>query len=130
MLKKFSLHTFPLSCVRILLGSDDGTPDPQTHTSLARAGFRVDTASDYASLESVWHAERHEIVLIEVSRQESILAALSLASRLKKYDIRQFIGLLADPAMHDSVPTGTTVFPRDAIHLPQALRRFFGPQMA
>lgn len=129
MSKKTALTTFPASLVRILLGSDERRRNRLTHRVLTAAGFRVDMAEGYEHLEEFWQQGRHEIVLLEISRRESLNRAIDLGIRLKQRDARQFIGYLADPAAHGSGLEGAIIFPRDSHRLPSELRRFFGPQI-
>jgi DNA-binding response OmpR family regulator len=91
--------------------------------ALHQAGFTVDLAHDYIHLENLWQQHRHEIVLLEVAYPHSVDPAVHTALRLKQQDSRQFIAYLADPSLSNSGLAGDAVFPRDARHLPEALRQ-------
>lgn len=107
---------------RIVLGSDNYHLSRAMKQSLHEAGFTVDLAYDYIHLESLWQQHHHEIVLIEVAYHHSIEPAVHTALRLKQQDASQFVGYLADAVLANSGLTGDAVFPRDARHLPEALR--------
>jgi hypothetical protein len=120
--------TFPSTKPRIVLGSDKDGQGTAAHQALLQAGFAVDLATGYEQIEELWKAQRHDVVLIEVSYAMSVDRAVQLALRLKQQDARQFVGYLADPILHTSGLAGDALFPRDSRRLPEALRQFFGPQ--
>jgi hypothetical protein len=111
-----------------VLVSDTKNTESLAHRALVNAGFDVDLASGYEHVEELWQQHRHDVVLIEVSYAVSVDSAVQLALRLKQRDSRQFVGYLADPILHTSGLAGDALFPRDSRRLPDALRRFFGPQ--
>jgi hypothetical protein len=114
---------FEDSTPRILLGSDNKQFTSGISNSLLGAGFHVDTADDYAHLESIWRHQRHEVILFEVSHEHSVEPATSAALRIKRQDASQFIGYLADHNLRSSGLTGDAILSRDARLLPTALRR-------
>jgi len=88
----------------------------------------VKLAPGYSELEALSHAHKDGVVLIEVSHQQSVEAAVDLALRLKRRNSGQFVGYLADPVLHTSGLAGDAIFPRSANHLPDALRAYFNSE--
>lgn len=107
---------------RIILGSDNQHLVSAVTTSLVKAGFDVETATNYGHLEELWHKVRHDVVLFEVSHSDSIEPAIESAIRIKRQDAQQFIAYLADANLHASGLTGDAILSRDTSRLPQALR--------
>jgi CheY-like chemotaxis protein len=120
---------FSGSSPRILLGSDNQTLISAVSTALLKAGFHVDTADDYNHLEVLWMCTRHDIVIFEVSRRDSIEPATESALRIKRQDARQFIAYLADANLQMSGLTGDAIFSRNLHTLPQALRAALGEEV-
>jgi hypothetical protein len=114
---------------RILLGSDNHHLISAVSSTLIKAGFHVDTANDYDHLEVFWMRTRHDIVLFEVSRPDSIESATESALRIKRQDARQFIAYLADANLQMSGLTGDAIFSRNLHTLPQALRAALGEEV-
>jgi hypothetical protein len=129
MNRRHESETFPISAMRILIGSDNYRLFAPVQLALSQAGIQAEIASGYNQIENLWQRHRHEIVLVEVSTSHSVEAAVSIATRIKRHDARQFVGYLADPILRNHGLTGDGVFPRDSRHLPAALREFFGPQL-
>jgi DNA-binding response OmpR family regulator len=115
--------------LRILLGSDNHHLVSAVSSTLLKAGFHVDTANDYNHLEVLWTRTRHDIVLFEVSRPDSIESATESALRIKRQDARQFIAYLADANLQMSGLTGDAIFSRNLHTLPQALRAALGEEV-
>lgn len=110
---------------RILFGSDNQLLISAISSALLNAGFHVDGANDYLHLETLWLQLRPDIVLVEVSRPDSIERATKSALRIKQQDARQFIAYLADGNLRMRGLTGDAILPRDPGVLPQALREAF-----
>jgi CheY-like chemotaxis protein len=113
---------FSESSPRILLGSDNQHLISAVSNALLKAGFNVETANDYTHLETLWRQSRHDVVLLEISRPDSVESATRLALRIKQQDPQQFIGYLADVSLQMSGLTGDAILSRDTAKLPQALR--------
>ena len=124
-----AMNTFPLFYARILVGGDDRRFITQAHRSLKTAGFRVESAEDYDHLETFWHMHLHEIILLAVSRGDSLPQARAIARRLARHHTRPFVGYVADATLHGGDLEDEAVFPVTVEVLPKALREFFGPQM-
>lgn len=109
----------------ILLSGDNTRTASMLHRALIDDGFRVQFAAPYRELEPKWREQRPPVVLLEVSGAHGVEAAVSAALQLKRQDPLQFIGYLADPALHSSGLAGDAIFPRTSEHLAEELRRFF-----
>jgi hypothetical protein len=121
---EISSASFPL----ILLASDYPDLAERVYSSLREGGLNVEFAPGYPELESLAHARPNAIALLEISEQQSVEAAVDLALRLKRRNVNQIVGYLADPILHMSGLAGDGIFPRSAYQLPAALRRHFeGP---
>lgn len=122
--KKNEPTTFPL----ILLSSDNLRTLAGLSQALLDEGFAVQLASGYRDMEELWHQHRSStvpsdpLVLLEVSGPHSVEEAVDTALRLKQHDSRQFVGYLADPALHASGLAGDAVFPRSPEKLASALK--------
>lgn len=117
--------SYDLSIPRIFLASDNPRLAAPLYRTLEQDGMRVDFAPGYHELELRLEAHVKAIVLLEVSEQQSVEAAVDLALRLKRRNANQFVGYLADPVLHTSGLAGDAIFPRSARHLPAALRDHF-----
>ena len=109
----------------ILLASDNPPVAAYLHRNLEGQGLSVLLAPGYGELESLSRHHHGAIVLIEVSYDHSVEAAVSLAQRLKRLNARRFVGYLADPILHNSGLAGDGIFPRSTYQLPAALREHF-----
>jgi hypothetical protein len=114
-----------LSSPLIVLASDEPHLAGHLHRALRKEDWSVQLAPGYGEVESIAQTHRNAIVLLEVSRHESVEAAVELALRLKRRDSGQFVGYLADPVLHTSGLVGDAIFPRSTQHLPAALRNHF-----
>ena len=113
--------TFSESAPRILLGSDNQQLVSAISSSLLQAGFPVETADGYHHLEPLWHRNRHEVILIEVSQPGSVESAIASALRIKQQHPHQFIAYLADANLATSGLAGDAILSRDARRLPNLL---------
>jgi CheY-like chemotaxis protein len=111
------------SSPHILLGCDSPNTCGSIHRLIEDAGFRVQFAGDYSSVELLLF--EHDVVLLDVSAPEAVEAAVETALRLKRRNSGQFVGYLADPLLDNSGLAGDAIFPRSPNNLPEALRSFF-----
>lgn len=109
----------------ILLASDNPHVASYIHRTLEQEGLSVQLAPGYGELEPLSQSHQNAIVLIEVSHQYSVEAAVNLALRLKRRNAGRFVGYLADPILHTSGLAGDGIFPRSTHHLTAALRDHF-----
>jgi hypothetical protein len=109
----------------ILLASDNPHVASYIHRTLEQEGLAVRLAPGYGELEPLSQSHQNAIVLIEVSSQYSVEAAVNLALRLKRRNAGRFVGYLADPILHTSGLAGDGIFPRSTHHLTAALRDHF-----
>lgn len=109
----------------ILLSGDNARTALMLHHALVNHGFRVRFASSYDELESLWQQQRHPVVLLEVSSEDGVEAAVDTAMQLKRNDPGQFVAYLADPPLRSSGLAGDAIFPRAADQLANALRQHF-----
>ena len=123
--KKSTSDDFSLLIPLILLASDNPHVASYVHHTLEQEGLSVRLAPGYGELEPLSQSHQGAIVLIEVSHQQSVEAAVNLALRLKRRDARRFVGYLADPILHTSGLAGDGIFPRSTRHLTVALRDHF-----
>ncbi len=118
------MNSFDFSGVspRILLGSDSPHLVSAVTNALLKEGFQVDTARNYLHVEELWNEARHEVILFEVSKPDSIEPVIQSALRIKRQDAQQFIAYLVDSNLRMSGLTGDAVFSRDIARLPENLR--------
>ena len=109
----------------ILLSGDNERTASMLHRALCEDGFRVQFAAPYDELEPVWRHRRPSMVLLEVSGAHSVEAAVNEALKLKRLDPLQFVGYVADPALHTSGLAGDAIYPRSSEELARALRNHF-----
>lgn len=109
----------------ILLSGDNERTASMLHRALCEDGFRVQFAAPYHELEPVWRHRRPSMVLLEVSGAHSVEAAVNEALKLKRLDPLQFVGYVADPALHTSGLAGDAIYPRSSDELAKALRDHF-----
>ena len=89
---------------------------------LERAGFQVEYAGDYSRLDHALQARDFDAILLEVTGEHAVEAAVAAALRVKRVNARQFVGYLADPSLHSSGLAGDGIFPRSPNRLSAALR--------
>lgn len=107
---------------RILLASDSTRQGGSMRQLLESAGFQVEYAGDYSRLDHALHAQAFDAILLEVTGEHAVEAAVAAALRVKRANARQFVGYLADPPLHTSGLAGDGVFPRSVSRLSAALR--------
>jgi len=110
----------------ILLASDELRLASNLQRALRQQRFAVVLAPEYRDLESLAQSHHNAIVLLEVSRHQSVEAAVETAMRIKRSNASRFVGYLADRLLHNSGLAGDGIFPRNAQHLTEALRNHFG----
>lgn len=115
----------PLTSPSILLASDSDRHGAQMHWTLQGEGFETRFAGDYSQLDGVLTSQSFDVVLLEVTGPHAVEAAVATALRVKRARRGQFVGYLADPALDVSGLAGDAIFPRNALQLPDALRKFF-----
>ncbi len=89
---------------------------------LENAGFQVEYAGDYSRLDHALQAQDFDAILLEVTGEHAVEAAVAAALRVKRANARQFVGYLADPALHSSGLAGDGILPRSSARLSTALR--------
>ncbi|HZD47792.1 MAG TPA: hypothetical protein VE178_03530 [Silvibacterium sp.] len=109
----------------ILLASDEPRLATQLHLALRAQSLPVELAPGYSDVESLADENSNAIVLLEVSRHQSVEAAVEIALRIKRTNANRFVGYLADRVLHNSGLAGDAIFPRNAQHLLLALRNHF-----
>lgn len=109
----------------ILLSGDNTRSALLLQHALVEEGFGVELAPGYSELEAQWGQRRYPMVLLEVSGPQGVEDAVDAALRLKRRDPGQFVGYLADPALHTSGLAGDAIFPRVSRQLAKALKRYF-----
>jgi hypothetical protein len=112
----------------ILLAGDNVHAAESMHRKLFEEGFAVQLAPSYRHLETLWQQHRHPVILLDVSSVHAVDAAVDTALRIKRRDLGQFIGYLADPILRTSGLAGDAIFPRNIEPLSEALRMHFSRQ--
>jgi hypothetical protein len=118
-------NDFSSSVPLILLATDKPRLIAPLCRSLEQEGLSVHLAPGYRELEPLSQEHGAAIVLLEVSHEQSVEAAVDLALRVKRRNSRRFVGYLADPILYTSGLAGDAIFPRDARQLSEALRDYF-----
>jgi PleD family two-component response regulator len=106
----------------ILLASDSERPGNSLHRALRENDFEVRFAGDYSGLEPQLRGQKFDMILLEVTSEHAVEAAVQAALQIKRIDPSQFVGYLADASLDASGLAGDGVFPRSATRLPPALR--------
>jgi DNA-binding NtrC family response regulator len=109
----------------ILLASDEPRLASRLQLALRQQRFAVELAPGYSEIESLAQAHETAVVLLEVSRYQSVEAAVATALRIKRSNTTRFVGYLADGLLHNSGLAGDGIFPRNAQDLTEALRDHF-----
>lgn len=122
MVNSRNAERFQSSQPRILLASDSAQQGGSMRRLLESAGFRVEYAGDYSRLDHALHVQDFDAILLEVTGEHAVEAAVAAALRVKRANARQFVGYLADPALHSSGLAGDGIFPRSVSPLSAALR--------
>lgn len=120
----------PLLCPSILLASDSHAMGSAMHQMLEEHGFSVRYAGHYSQLKSALGAEQFDMVLLEVTGEQAVEAAVETALQVKRGNAAQFVGYLADPGLETSGLAGDAIFPRSAAKLPGSLRAFLSEDTA
>lgn len=122
MVDSRNAEKFRSSQPRILLASDSTHQGDSMLQLLERAGFQVEYAGDYSRLDHALQARDFDAILLEVTGEHAVEAAVAAALRVKRVNARQFVGYLADPSLHSSGLAGDGIFPRSPNRLSAALR--------
>jgi hypothetical protein len=116
----------PVNLPLVLLASDEPRLASHLHLALCEQHLVVEFAPGYAEIESLAaEAHRKAIVLLEVSRHQSVEAAVELALRIKRGDASRFVGYVADRILHNSGLTGDALLTRNARDIQVALHAYF-----
>jgi hypothetical protein len=113
----------PAAAPSILLASDSERHGSTMHRALEQHGFKIEYAGDYAQIDALLEQRSYDAVLLEVTGQHAVEPAVEAALRVKRRDKGQFVGYLADAGLETSGLAGDAVFPRNAVRLPENLRR-------
>lgn len=110
----------------ILLSGDDPQDARVLNQVLRELGFNTQFAPDYSQVEALWQGQRHlssdpVMVLLEVSQQQNVEAAVDTALQLKRQDPSQFVGYIADPILWVGGLIGDAVLPRNPGRLAKSL---------
>lgn len=113
----------------ILLSGDNPHATRVLHQVLQELGFFTQLAPSYDQVEPLWRNRRNSspapvMVLLEVSQQRSVEAAVDTALQLKRQDPNQFVGYIADPILWVSGLIGDAILPRNPGRLAESLRRY------
>ncbi|MGB9032168.1 MAG: hypothetical protein WCC27_18740 [Acidobacteriaceae bacterium] len=107
----------------ILLASDSERHGKMMHRALQQQGMAVEFAGDYSRLDAALQQQAYDMVLLEVTGEHAVEAAVAAALRVKRANANQFVGYLADASLETSGLAGDAVFPRSAARVEEALRR-------
>lgn len=116
----------------ILLSGDNPHGTRALHEVLQELGFHTQLAPSYSELEPLWRNRRSAssapvMVLLEVSQQRNVEAAVDTALQLKRQDPGQFVGYIADPMLWAGGGLiGDAVLPRNPGRLAESLRKYLG----
>jgi hypothetical protein len=109
----------------ILLASDEPRLAEHLQVALLEQSLTVELAPGYPQIEPLADEHENAIVLLEVSRHQSVEAAVELALRIKRSNADRFVGYLADRILHNSGLAGDAIFPRSPWQLSEALHNHF-----
>lgn len=109
--------------VSILLASDSERHGKTMHRAMEQQGIAVEYAGDYSRLDSALQQQEYDMVLLDVTGEHAVEAAVATALRVKRANASQFVGYLADASLETSGLAGDAVFPRSATRVTEALRR-------
>lgn len=112
----------------ILSGDDPRTACVLNHV-LQELGFHTQFAPNYCQVEALWRDNRSAsaapvLVLLEVTQQRSVEAAVDTALQLKREDPSQFVGYIADSTLLAGGLIGDAVLPRNPGRLAESLRGY------
>lgn len=113
----------------ILLSGDDPCAARVLNQVLQELGFHTQFAKNYRLVEALWRDSRSVspapvMVLLEVTQQRSVEAAVDTALQLKREDPSQFVGYIADPTLLAGGLIGDAVLPRNPGRLAESLRGY------
>jgi len=115
----------PVAGASILLASDSARHGSKMHRALQQQGMAVEYAGDYAQLDEALRRRRFDVVLLEVTGEHAVEAAVAAALQVKRSNAGQFVGYVADAHLETSGLAGDAVFPRNAARLPRELQQKF-----
>jgi CheY-like chemotaxis protein len=107
----------------VLLASDSVTQGTAMHRALQKPGVWVQFAGDYAQLEEALRGRKFDLVLIEVTSDHAVEAAVAAALQLKRGDAELFVGYLADAPLDTRGLAGDAVLRRNPPPLVEELRQ-------
>lgn len=110
----------------IVLASDSERHGRTMHRALEEQGLPVEFAGSYAQLDDRMRQKKFEVVLLEVTSEHAVEAAVEAALRVKRAHPGQFVGYVADAHLDTSGLAGDAILPRSAMRLPEALRSLLG----
>lgn len=110
----------------IVLASDSDRHGRTMYRALREEGFEIEYAGSYEQLDERLLDRKFDVVLLEVTGEHAVEAAVAAALRVKRAHSGQFVGYLADGHLDASGLAGDAMFPRSAARLPVALRRVLG----
>lgn len=113
----------------ILLSGDDPRAAGVLNQVLQELGFHTQFAKNYCLVEALWRNRRRAspapvMVLLEVTQQRSVEAAVDTALQLKREDPSQFVGYIADPTLLAGGLIGDAVLPRNPGRLAESLKSY------
>lgn len=113
----------------ILLSGDDPRTACVLNQVLQELGFHTQFAMNFRQVEAVWRDSRNSspapvMVLLEVTQQRNVEAAVDTALQLKREDPSQFVGYIADPTLLAGGLIGDAVLPRNPGRLAESLREY------
>lgn len=114
----------------ILLSGDNPNAAGILNEVLQELGFQTQFAPEYSQVEALWRHHRRAsspgpvMVLLEVSQEKSVEAAVDTALQLKRQDPSQFVGYIADPMLWVGGLIGDAVLPRNPGRLAESLRKY------
>lgn len=114
----------PMASPSILLASDSERHGSSIHQLLKEEGFAIDFVGEYSRIDPNMHGKEFDVVLLEVTSEHAVESAVDTALRVKRANAAQFVGYVADANLETSGLAGDAVFPRNALKLREALRRF------
>ena len=117
--KEASGHSF--TDASILLASDSERHGNRMHQALQQEGVVTEYAGDYSQLEKALQRQKFNVVLLEVTGDHAVEAAVAAALRVKRSHGGQFVGYLVDPHLETRGLAGDAVLPRNVSRLREKL---------
>ncbi|HEX4037638.1 MAG TPA: hypothetical protein VHX37_06235 [Acidobacteriaceae bacterium] len=106
----------------VLLASDSERQGSAMHQALRQRGMAIEYAGNYAQLTEELRYRKFDVVLLEVTGEHAVEAAVAAALQVKRGHAGQFVGYVADAHLETSGLAGDAVFPRNAARLSEQLR--------